>query len=181
MVRPGWRRESGGVMKKEIWKTIKAFKKYQVSSFGRVRNKSTGYILKNSFGLSGGPVVHLQRTTFDKSVCRTVARLMMLAFKKKPPKFTPTFKDGDVKNLSLDNVKRGNRSENLLNIRRRKNKMRGVSKYNNPGMVTQKYRAYLSIGKMKSKTIGYFNTKKEAKIAFFNAYTEYYGVVPYVR
>lgn len=167
-------------MKKEVWKTIKAFKKYQVSSFGRVRNKSTEYILKPYKTLSGSSLVCLQR--FDgRSTYRSIARLMMLAFKKKPPKFTPTFKDGDVKNLSLDNLKRGTRSENLLNIRRRKNKMRGVSKYNNPGMVTQKYRAYLSLGKMKSKTIGYFNTKKEAKIAFFNAYKEYYGVVPYVR
>ncbi len=167
-------------MKKEIWKTIKAFKKYQVSSFGRVRNKSNKYILKPYKTSSGNSLACLQR--FDgRCTFRSIARLMMLAFKKKPPKFTPTFKDGDVKNLSLDNLKRGTRSENALNIRRRKNKMRGVSKYNNPGMVTQKYRAYLSIGKMKSKTIGYFNTKKEAKIAFFNAYKEYYGVVPYVR
>jgi hypothetical protein len=181
MDRSGWRRESGGVMKKEIWKTIKAFKKYQISSFGRVRNKSTKYILKPHYSVSGGAQISIQRTSVDKKTTRTVARLMMLAFKKKPPKFTPTFKDGDVKNLSLDNLKRGTRSENLLNIRRRKNKLRGVSKYNNPGMVTQKYRAYLSLGKMKSKTIGYFNTKKEANVAFFNAYKEYYGVVPYVR
>jgi NUMOD4 motif len=167
-------------MKKEIWKTIKSFKKYQVSSYGRVRNKDTKYILKPTMTPSGGSVVCLCR--FDgRRTSKSIARLMMLAFKKKPPKFTPTFKDGNVKNLSLDNLKRGSRSENLLNINRRKNKLRGVSKYNNPGMVTQKYRAYLSLGKMKSKTIGYFNTEEEARIAFFNYYKDYYGVAPYVR
>lgn len=167
-------------MKKEIWKTIKSFKKYQVSNFGRVRNKNTKYTLKPQYSASSGSLVYMSRVD-GRSTSRSIARLMMLAFKKKPPKFTPTFKDGNNQNLSLDNLKRGSRSENLFNIRCRKNKMRGVSKYNNPGMVTQKYRAYLSVGKMKSKTIGYFNTKKEANIAFFNAYKEYYGVVPYVR
>jgi hypothetical protein len=167
-------------MKKEIWKTIKSFKKYQVSSYGRVRNKDTKYILKPTLTCSGGSIVKLQR--FDgRATSRCVARLMMLAFKKKPPKFTPTFKDGNVKNLSLDNLSRGSRSENLFNINRRKNKLRGVGKYNKPGMITQKYRAYLSLGKMKTKTIGYFNTEEEARIAFFNFYKEYYGVAPYVR
>lgn len=163
-------------MKKEIWRTIKQNKRYQVSSLGRVKIKETGRILSISKSNSGGLLVNLYNPNTQKQTLKSVARLMMLAFKKKPPKFTPTFKDGDNTNVTLSNLKRGTRSENLFNIRTRKNKLRGVIRDNNK---YKYFRAYISLGNGKSKTLGYFKKRKDAYVAYYNTYTKMYKVEPF--
>lgn len=58
---------------KEIWKTIKDFPNYEVSTHGRVRNKKTGHILKPIPDKDGYLRVHLNTDRNVKRVNRLVA------------------------------------------------------------------------------------------------------------
>ena len=54
-------------MAKEVWKDIEGFPGYQVSDHGRVRNKTTGTILKPGLGGNGYYTVALYKNKKGRS------------------------------------------------------------------------------------------------------------------
>ena len=115
-------------MVKELWKDVKGFEGlYQVSTLGRVRSLDTevkcyplerkpytqkrkGRILK-PYPQGGG---HLTVTLYKDGVeeyCR-VHRLVAIAFLENPMEYkVVTFKDGDMYNITLDNLRWGGGSK----------------------------------------------------------------------
>lgn len=100
----------------EIWKRIDdEFDPYEVSNMARVRDGTTGRVLKTYVNDNGYLVVSLYLKFGDrrKHATRKVHRLMMIAFKgydeKRP---IVNHKDGNKLNNSLDNLEWTTSSEN---------------------------------------------------------------------
>ena len=100
--------------KAEEWRAIEEFKGfYEVSNLGRVRSIERyiytrtypTQIMKPFIGNSNSVFVQLRNG--KKQVRRSVAKLVLLAFKGPPPKGSKQVKhiDGDTNNNALDNLK----------------------------------------------------------------------------
>lgn len=63
----------------ELWRTIKSYPNYEVSSDGRVRNRKTGRVLKPGINTNGYPVVVLSNEE-KKHQTKTVHRLVASTF-----------------------------------------------------------------------------------------------------
>ena len=154
-----------------IWKTIKGFRNYEVSNAGMIRNKTTMKLLK-PYTNNGSFAIKLQKGA--NGYTRSLGRIVLEAFTTWPPEYVTIHLNGDRTNNSVTNLKRGTMSE--LFFRARMGKVRGISKWNGK---KNKWRAYLSTGDMKCRTIGYYPTKTAAMVAYKNAYRQAYGVVPF--
>jgi len=90
-------------MSKEIWKTLDNFSKYEISSFGNIRNKTTDNILKPNIK-SGYYGVNI-RNDNNKYVSIKMHRLVALNFVLNPEnKATVNHKDHNKLNNKLDNL-----------------------------------------------------------------------------
>jgi len=88
---------------KEIWKDIKGFDNYEVSTEGQVRNKKTGLILKGNCSTWGYLKVNLY--TNGKATSKLIHRLVAEAFVPNPDN------KSDVNHIN--EIKTDNRVKNL--------------------------------------------------------------------
>lgn len=97
-----------------MWKTIPGFPNYEASStLGKIRNKKTGRILKESITSKGYHTVILYQGTVESRVCRGVHRLVALAHIPNPEnKPQVNHKDGNKSHNWADNLEWVTNSEN---------------------------------------------------------------------
>jgi len=97
----------------EVWAGIRGYNKYQVSNLGRVLNVDTGYMLtpKAVSPKNGQLRVALYINSIQKSflVSRLVAQYFLPEFDEKK---AIEYKDGDMTNLRVDNLKMSHKSAN---------------------------------------------------------------------
>lgn len=88
----------------EVWRTIREFPDYEVSSYGRVAHKEQDVLMRVSHTLQGGLKVGL--TEDGKQYTRSIRRLVADAFVDgKDQHFnTPIILDGDQNNCSAQNL-----------------------------------------------------------------------------
>lgn len=99
-------------MAKEVWKDIEGFPGYQVSDHGRVRNKTTGTILRPGLGGNGYYTVALYKNKKGRS--KYIHELLADAFIGKREKgMTINHKDGDKTNNDISNLEIVTYKENL--------------------------------------------------------------------
>ena len=100
--------------KNEEWKNIVNYDNYEVSNFGRIRNKNTKRILRTAVQNSGYTIVSLRRA--GKTKTHAVHRLVLEAFNPISQAWTYEVNhiDWDKTNNTLENLEWVKRSENLL-------------------------------------------------------------------
>lgn len=99
--------------KDEIWKDIKDFPNYEVSNRGRVRNKSTKYVLRPGLGGVGYLTVALYKD--GKGITKNVHDLVARAFLgDRKDGMTVNHIDGDKTNNNLKNLEFVSRKENNI-------------------------------------------------------------------
>lgn len=164
-------------MKKEIWRFIKnSNNRFQVSNRGKVRSKKRKYVkedrilTQNAVGLR--LYVHL-----GKGISTSVAKLVLSSFKMSEiDKEYALHIDKNTFNNNSKNLKWGTLGDvKRLSFEIRKKK-RGVYFY--PSAQKRKWRVVLKVDN-KAKTIGYYQTKLNAEIAFMFAYKQEYKRFPY--
>ena len=102
-------------MEEEIWKTIDDFDNYEVSNFGRVRNKTTGLIRVQGIGKKNNSYYHVDLYKNDgkhHGYTKSVHVLVAETFMGKHPGMVPDHKDGNRKNNKLDNLEWVTQGEN---------------------------------------------------------------------
>ena len=107
-------KERGLEIIQEVWITIKNFPNYQVSNFGRVKNKTQ--ILKIQYNKnSGRPYVNLYSNGFRKAIY--IYRLVALAFIPNPKKLTEiNHIDRNIKNNLATNLEWVSPKENMKHL-----------------------------------------------------------------
>lgn len=86
----------------EIWADIEGFPNYQVSTFGNVRNKITGKILKTDINTTGYPSVRISNPRHKKKHLN-VHHLVAVAFLGEPSQCVNHI-DGDKTNNHVSNL-----------------------------------------------------------------------------
>lgn len=160
----------------EIWKPIIGFNKYEVSSFGRVKNIETGRILKPKLfeGNTGHKelLVNLYKNGHGKTF--RVHRLVAIAFNLQ--------KEHESQN-EVDHINRNsldNRVENLRWVTNRQNKFNQEKHKNNKtgykGVIKKrnKFVAQTSVNGI-HKYLGTFDTPEEASLAYEAVAQHYHG------
>lgn len=104
-------------MSEEIWKDIPECSTYQASTFGRIRNKETGKVLKPCISERGYEMLHLRYDS--KSHTRYVHKLVAETFLPNPEnKPEVNHEDGVKTNNRVDNLSWVTHSENNLHAYR---------------------------------------------------------------
>lgn len=98
----------------EQWKAIPGFPDYQVSSLGRVVSHRRGqaYEMKGGYNERGYRMVNV-RSQDGRIFCRTVHRLMALAFLGEPPAGMEVRHLDGTKRNDLDNIEYATKSVNM--------------------------------------------------------------------
>ena len=96
----------------EIWKTIKDFPNYEVSTYGRVRNKKTKHILSGAVDKSTG-YIKVGLWMDGNGTTKAVHRLVAETFLKQKIGFDVNHIDGDKTNNNVDNLEWVSRSDNM--------------------------------------------------------------------
>lgn len=87
----------------EEWKQAYGFEKYEVSTSGRVRNKKTKRVLRESYSSSGRPRLKLRKGT--QYVNKGVATLVAETFIEEPRRGrVVVHKDKNINNNYLSNL-----------------------------------------------------------------------------
>jgi hypothetical protein len=141
---------------------------------GRVRNIKSGHILtpQHSKRLNNYTTVCLSKN--NKTSTFALGRLVLKHFQRDKicKNFVAHHIDFNHKNNKNSNLVKTTLSEHFRLVKK-KNKDIGVSKVNIRGL--DYWRAVLTI-KKKIKTLGYFQTKQEAKECFQENYFKYNGI-----
>ena len=159
--------------KHEIWKTVKDYENYSISSFGRIRNNKTDRILKPGKNADGYHQVHLSKNGKEKK--HRINRLVAIAFLPNhddKPKVDHIDRE-QITNNNITNLRWASSSENGYNQCIHKNNMtgfKGVSLHKS----SQKYRAFICING-KSKHLGCFKTAEDASKVYEAKAKEYHG------
>lgn len=118
--------EDNPVLNTEIWKPIQDIPSYEISSFGRVRNKK-GKVFKTYIQNSGYENIKIHSKDIDKRH-RQIHRLVAEAFLPNPDgKKYVNHKDGNKLNNTVENLEWCTCSENILHAR-----VTGLNPYNKP-------------------------------------------------
>ena len=146
----------------EEWRSISGHINYQVSNIGRVRNVKTGRIMK---GFSNDGYVRVGMYYMNTRKMCTVHRLVAQEFLTNTEnKAEVDHIDHNRSNNCLSNLRWTTSAENSRNSVSRQNstsKYKGVSFY----MQRKKWHAQIK-SNGRTKHIGYFNSEKEAAIAY---------------
>ena len=156
----------------ERWGSINGYLNYEVSWFGRVRNATTGRILKG--GLTKGyRMVCLSKEGRIKT--HTVHVLVAREWVPNPEnKRCVDHIDGDKANNNWENLRYATHTENSRN---QKNQTNTSSVYKGVYLhkPTKKWMAYIRINK-KIKNLGYHASEREAAKAYNKAALEHFGI-----
>ena len=153
----------------EIWKSISGYLNYEVSSFGRVRNATTGRILKERMRKKY-PAVDLYskgvRKTFD------IHRLVASEFLEKVDGCNFVDHINGVKNDNIfTNLRWCTNAQNGANRTKQKNNTMGYKGVSRHG---KRYQAQISKNG-KAYCLGTFDTKEEAHDAYKQKAIELFG------
>lgn len=146
---------------KEIWKNINGFEeKYEISNYGRIRNKITNHIYKNTNQYGNYFSVILYDKTHKKSI--RIHRLVAEAFIPNPNNYPcVNHKDMNKQNNHVDNLEWCTYSHNTRDaIKKGANVMSGFNKYNK-NKFANKYGKLYQYDKNKN-LVGIYNNPKEA-------------------
>ena len=156
----------------EQWASIDGYVNYEVSWWGRVRNATTGRILKNTLTSNGYHVVGLAKNKKFKThnVHQLVAHEWVDNAEEKR---CVDHRDGDRTNNHIENLRYATHSENSRNA---KNRTDGLSVYKGVSYHTQAKKWKAAFG-MNGKRIylGLFGSEREAAEAYNAAAGEHYG------
>ena len=156
----------------EIWKAVDYYDNYEVSSFGKVRNITSGRILKPGKYSNGYHYVALSNAGKKKN--HNVHRLVANAFiQNLNQKKCVDHIDNNIINNKVSNLRFATNQQNRFNSSTSKNNTsgcKGVSFHKS----TNKWRARIKINN-KSIHIGYFVSLEEAKAARQNKAKELFG------
>jgi hypothetical protein len=146
----------------EIWKQIKNYENYSVSTLGQVRNDTTGKILKGHPCRIGYIKISLYKNEIKKTLY--LHRLVALTFISNPEnKSQVDHIDNDKLNNYLTNLRWATSFENQHNVKKSiKNTsgVKGVYWYKSQ----QKWLALIHVDGIRIH-LGYYNTIEEATIA----------------
>ena len=116
---------------KEIWKPVKGFEsKYEISSFGRIKNKKTNHIYRFTNQYGDYFVISLYKN--EKRITKRVHRLVAEAFIPNPNNYPcVNHKDLNKQNNRIDNLEWCTYSHNTIDaINKGANTIIGINKYN---------------------------------------------------
>ncbi len=145
-------------MVNEVWKEIKNYKNYSVSSCGRVRNIKRDNILRISLTVHGYPKVRLYNNGIGKTF--TIHKLVSNAFLKEKGEVT-NHKDFNKENNHVSNLERISQRENVKHSKQRLNsysRFTGVSYWKR----NRKWGATIFFNG-KNKFLGLFDREIDAK------------------
>lgn len=143
----------------EVWKQITDYPNYSISSFGNVKNMTTGKILKNNINTYGYLRVGLYKN--DKAKTFLITRLVGEHFLNNfDPLLDIDHIDRNKQNNNINNLRSVSRSDNLRN----RNKFGGcTSKYKGVYFYKQKCKWVAQvINNGKRKYLGCFDNEEEA-------------------
>jgi hypothetical protein len=157
----------------ERWKEIDDYDNYSVSSFGRVRNDTTGKFLKAGIGTTGYYKVSLCKNGKGKTI--TVHRLVC-----------NTFIDNPFNKPCVDHIDNNKLDNHVTNLRyashTENNQNKSISKNNTSGIKgvrwykqQKKWRAYIKIDKIQIH-LGFFDDIEDAKKARIDRATKEFGI-----
>ena len=157
----------------EVWRSIKNYDNYVVSSFGRVKNTKTGKVLKASDNGHGYLIIDLYENAIRKSY--QVHRLVANAFINNPDdKNCVDHKDNNPQNNHISNLRFATNKENQHNSKLSNNNTSGYK-----GVCWQKrvkkWRAQIVIDGIHVH-IGLFDNLEDAKTARVNRANKAFGV-----
>ena len=157
----------------EEFRKIDNFNNYSVSNTGKIRNDTTGRILKNVLNTLGYHIVTLIND--EKRCGLRVHRLVAKAFipNDDPTKDVVDHIDNNPGNNNVSNLRWVSQRENTMNSTISKNNssgVKGVSLHKKSG----KWSAYIWQNRKKVH-LGLFRTKEEAILARVNAAEEMFG------
>ena len=135
----------------ELWKDIADFENYEVSSFGNVRNKKTGLILKPSTSKKGYYNVYPSKNSQKLSI--SIHRLVACAFIENPNNYPQVD--------HIDRCKINNNVENLRWITCQHNNWNRTTK-NISIRENGNYRVYYALDNGKAINKSIFKTEQDA-------------------
>jgi len=162
------------------WRKVKltGFEHYQISNDGILLNTKTDRL---SIGHKSGNALRFELNNRDEHQ-KIFAHLLVLRHFKKSEldKTYGLHIDYNKHNNEVDNLEWATFGQVLSHVKRKKNELskrrRGVYKYPHG---KNGWRAALTLGNGKTKTLGYYPTKKEAEFYYKLNYEMLYGVAPY--
>lgn len=157
-------------MKTETWKPVVGYEgRYEVSDMGRVKSLKFGKVMRTDFNNWGYERVTLYRG--NERNHKYLHRLAMEAFVGFSEKQVD-HENGNKGDNRLVNLRYCTRSQNAMNSKYRENKSgyKGVQTQSN----TKKWRARIMIDR-KSLSLGYFDTEKEAALAYDDMARKIFG------
>ena len=102
---------------RENWKSIDGYRNYEVSWWGRVRNATTGRIMKGSITIGGYLVVGLRKNKINKT--HNVHQLVAREWVDNPEeKRCVDHIDGNKVNNHLENLRWATHAENSRNMKK---------------------------------------------------------------
>ena len=156
----------------EHWASVDGYLNYEVSWFGRVRNATTGRILKNSLSQHGYHVVGLALNKKFKT--HYIHQLVAREWVPNPEgKRCVDHRDGDKTNNNHENLRYATHSENGRNMKHSDGSSiyKGVSWDRG----ANKWRAQIKDAR-KVKHLGVFTSEREAAEVYNTAALEHFGI-----
>ena len=156
----------------ENWASIDGYKNYQVSWWGRVRNATTGRILKGSVCPNGYMSVSLRKNKKSKTqfIHQLVAREWIANPGKKP---CVDHIDGCRTSNHYENLRYATQTENSRNMKKHAD---GSSVYKGVSYckLSKKWKAQITVNG-KVKYLGLYTNEREAGEAYNAAAMEHFG------
>ena len=157
----------------EVWKPIKEYENYSISSFGRIKKVATGKILKASLNTTKYQMIDLQNG--EKYTKQLVSRLVANAFIPNPQ--AKPFVDhinGKILDNRFDNLRWVTRQEN--SVQNRKLQSNNKSGFTGISQKNDLFTAQLHT-KRKCIHLGTYNTLEEALKARREGEIKYFGMI----
>lgn len=141
----------------EQWKTIKEFDNYEISNEGRVRNKTTQYILKGRKSKSGYFQVSIKEEKSGKFKNQYIHRLVAIHFiDNKENKKEVNHKNGDKLDNNISNLEWVTPSENQKHrqiiLGKTKTSQKRIGRYNKEGILLEEYDSIIAAARSFNKS-----------------------------